>query len=382
MNRSVTDRLTIRLLLLLIMTLPLSSWAHKASDSFIYLESAQSELRIDLALRDLALVLPLDTNGDGQLTGAELRSNRAGITRFVDQGVAIASASGRCDLEGQQWGLSSHSDGPYAAARYRIVCADNEPPATLEYNLLFEQDALHRGLVSVNNGDTERLAVLGPDNRVLTLDPLTGAGARVLDLFGTFLVEGVIHLLIGLDHILFLLVLMLPATLPRKGRRASDHNRPEHSLRARLLELVGIVTAFTVAHSMTLALAALDIVTLPIAWVETVIALSIALAALNVFWPVLGRKTWKLAFGFGLIHGFGFASVLGDLTSGVSQIVVALAGFNLGVELGQLGLLLVLFPVLYACGRFPLYQRAAVPLMLMTVGALSLYWVAERATAI
>jgi hypothetical protein len=103
---------------------------------------------------------------------------------------------------------------------------------------------------------------------------------------------------------------------------------------------------------------------------------------MNVMWPILGRKTWKLAFGFGLIHGFGFASVLGDLTSGVSQTVVALAGFNIGVELGQLGLLVIAFPLLYLWGKTHLYGRAVVPLTLIAVGAISLYWVAERAMAI
>lgn len=120
----------------------------------------------------------------------------------------------------------------------------------------------------------------------------------------------------------------------------------------------------------------------PIAWVEIIIALSVALAAINVVWPILGRKTWKLAFGFGLIHGFGFASVLGDLTTDVSQMVVALAGFNLGVEVGQLALLLVVFPLLYGCAQWRLYERAAVPTMLVAVGALSLYWVVERAAEI
>ncbi|MGM0768140.1 MAG: HupE/UreJ family protein [Pseudomonadota bacterium] len=368
--------------LALLMALPLAAWAHKASDSFIYLDLSQSQLRIDLALRDLALVLPLDGNGDGQLSGAEVRDRRGAITGLVDQGLTVSNASGRCQLVGEQWGLSRHSDGPYAAARYQVACPDNRPPASLEYHLLFEQDPLHRSLVSVTDAQGERLDVLAPDDRTMALsNPGSPLGAT-LQLFGTFLYEGVVHLLIGLDHILFLLVLMLPATLPLKTRRAPLQSGQGYQLRARLLELAGVVTAFTVAHSITLALAALDIVTLPIAWVETIIALSIAVAALNVFWPILGRKTWKLAFGFGLIHGFGFASVLGDLTSGVSQTVVALAGFNLGVELGQLGLLVILFPALFLCGRFRVYERAAVPAMLLMVGALSLYWVAERATAI
>ncbi|MEQ9547949.1 MAG: HupE/UreJ family protein [Marinobacter sp.] len=365
-----------------LMILALPVWAHKASDSFIYVDQTKSQIRIDLALRDLALVLPLDSNGDGQLSGAEVRTGREAITRLVDQGLTLSNTSGICQLTGRQWGLSRHSDGPYAAGLYQAECPDNRAPASLKYTLLFEQDPLHRALVSVTDGQNERLSVLAPNDRTLTLVNGATTLGNSLKLFGTFLYEGIIHLLIGLDHILFLLVLMLPATLPLKTRRSRGQSSQGHDLKPRLLELVGVVTAFTVAHSMTLALAALEIVTLPIAWVETVIALSIAVAALNVFWPILGRKTWKLAFGFGLIHGFGFASVLGDLTSGVSQTVVALAGFNLGVELGQLGLLVVLFPLLYLCGRFRIYERAAVPAMLLMVGALSLYWVAERAVAI
>lgn len=179
---------------------------------------------------------------------------------------------------------------------------------------------------------------------------------------------------------LFLLVLVLPATLI--SYRQDSQGTKQRSLKSRLLQLTGIVTAFTVAHSITLALSALGIVQLPIAWVETVIALSIAMAALNVVWPFLGRKTWKLAFVFGLVHGFGFASVLGDLTGGISNLAIALAGFNLGVEFGQLGLLLIGFPLLYALAHVRVYQRVLVPLALVGVGTVSLMWVAERAGSI
>lgn len=359
-------------LLCLLLLSPVTQ-AHKASDSFIYLEQDQLQLRIDVALRDLALVLPLDANGDQTLTGAEVRAGREAITRWTEAGITLANPSGNCRLAGQTWGISSHSDGPYAAARYDINCPDGGAPTTLDYQLLFEQDPMHRGLLSVTNEGAETLNVLSPEQRSLELDQLDSSA---LALFATFVYEGVFHLLIGLDHILFLLVLMLPATLRKRDET------PHRSLKHRIWQLTGIVTAFTLAHSITLGLAALDLVRLPIAWVETVIALSIALAALNVAWPVLGRKTWKLAFAFGLIHGFGFASVLGDLTSGVQQTALALAGFNIGVELGQIALLLLVFPVLYVWGRARHYERWAVPVMLITTGALSLYWVAERATAI
>ncbi|MEQ5816538.1 HupE/UreJ family protein [Marinobacter sp. NFXS11] len=372
---TVTKRIWLALLTLALVTASPVALAHKASDSFLYLDSGPAELRIDVALRDLALLTGIDSNGDRQVSGLELRQARPEITRTVESGLTLSNTSGICTLSGREWGVSQHSDGSYAAARYSIECPDGGPPVEMEYNLLFEQDALHRGLVSLDQGGQERLAVLGPNARTLDLSSEHDAG--YFGVFTTFVHEGVIHLLIGLDHILFLLVLTIPATLATYKSRKSSTEAP--CLRARLVDLAGIITAFTLAHSITLALAALDIVALPIAWVETVIALSIGLAALNVAWPVLGNKTWKLAFGFGLVHGFGFASVLGDLTSGVSGLAVALAGFNLGVELGQLALLVLGFPILYYLGKSQVYRQAAVPVLLAGIGAVSLYWVVQRA---
>ncbi len=372
---TVTRKIWLALLTVGLLTASGMAAGHKASDSFLYLDSGPTELRIDVALRDLSLLTNIDSNGNRQISGQELRQARPEITRTVESALTFSNGSGNCDLAGRKWGISEHSDGVYSAARYAIHCPDGEPPRALQYNLLFEQDALHRGLVSLDYDGQKRLTVLGPDSRTLDLAGIDTPG--YFGVFTTFVYEGVIHLLIGLDHILFLLVLVIPATLSTAKTQASSGQ--SRALRGRLLELAGIITAFTVAHSITLALAALDIVSLPIAWVETVIALSIGLAALNVAWPILGRKTWKLAFGFGLVHGFGFASVLGDLTSGVSGLAVALAGFNLGVELGQLALLVVGFPVLYYLGKNRMYQKGAVPVMLAGIGAISLFWVVQRA---
>ncbi|MGO1501497.1 MAG: HupE/UreJ family protein [Marinobacter sp.] len=355
--------------------------AHKASDSFIYVDLDASEVRIDIALRDLALLVPLDSNNDQQITGQELRTQRSATTQAIENAVTLSSKQGACTLKGQDWGLSSHSDGAYLATQYQANCANGEAPEQIKYTLLFDRDSLHRGLVEITSGDTRSLTVLSPDQQVVELTgSATGGAIGLWSTFATFLREGVIHLLIGLDHMLFLLVLVLPATLI--SNRRDSQGAKKRSLKSRLLQLTGIVTAFTVAHSITLALSALGIVQLPIAWVETVIALSIAMAALNVVWPFLGHKTWKLAFVFGLVHGFGFASVLGDLTGGISNLAIALAGFNLGVEFGQLGLLLIGFPLLYALAHVRVYQRVLVPLALVGVGTVSLMWVAERAGSI
>lgn len=363
--------MTMSSLVLLLASVP--AMAHKASDGFVYLDQreANQTVRIDLAVRDLALVVALDRNRDQQVTGAELNQARADITRYIEQGLTLLSSAGNCQLAGDQWGMTRHSDGPYASALYRIDCPQGAVATTLRYTLLFEVDSLHRGLIQRISTDGEQLASLSPDDNSL---PLTGAATPLWKTFGDFLWQGVVHLILGFDHVLFLLVLILPATL----RNNEAGNADRTTLKQRLWQLAGIVSAFTVAHSITLGLAALNILQPPIAWIEIIIALSIALAALNLFFPVLGRKTWKLAFGFGLIHGFGFASVLSDLASGTSQKVTALAGFNMGVELGQLALVALAFPLLYLMGSQRLYQRAGVPVMALVVSIIALYWAAER----
>lgn len=361
------------LLLLLALTQP--AWAHKASDSFLYLDQNTNSFRIDVALRDLALLLPLDTNRDGQVTGAEFRDHRAEIVATVEAAIGLSAGGQSCRLQGREWGLTHHSDGAYAAANYQTRCPGDQNPDQLHYSLLFEQDSLHRGLVQISAGDGTSLAVVGPESR--TLDLQAAGEYSPWRSFGTFLYEGVVHLLIGLDHLLFLLVLVLPASLAK--RRATSRRHRWLPDRHQVLELAAVVTAFTVAHSITLSLAALNLVTLPIAWVETVIAASIVIAAINVVWPFLGTRAWLLAFGFGLVHGFGFASVLSDLTAGAANLAIALAGFNVGVELGQLALLALGFPLLTVLARAtPLYQRALVPLTLIGVIGISLIWVWER----
>jgi len=155
--------------------------------------------------------------------------------------------------------------------------------------------------------------------------------------------DGMHHIWIGYDHMLFLISLLLPAVLLWRERRW----RPVPSLRSALLSVLGVVSAFTLSHSITLTLAALDVISLPSRLVESAIALSVLLAALNNIWPIVTRRAWLLAFCFGLVHGFGFASVLNDLGLPRDALAVSLAGFNIGVEIGQLTVVLAIVPLIY-----------------------------------
>src|SRR5262249_8285044 len=156
------------------------------------------------------------------------------------------------------------------------------------------------------------------------------AGADFLE----FVREGVRHIWSGLDHLLFLLALLLPAPLARAWGRWE----PRAGLAAAAREGLKVVTAFTVAHSLTLGLAFFGLVSFRAQWVEVAIALSVFAAAWNNLRPFLPGRAWAMALAFGLVHGLGFAGALRNLALPIRARGLALAAFNVGVELGQLAI--------------------------------------------
>jgi hypothetical protein len=186
--------------------------------------------------------------------------------------------------------------------------------------------------------------------------------------------EGVWHIAVGADHVLFLLCLLLPAVLVREDRRWA----PVPRLRPAAAEVLRVVTAFTVAHSITLSLAATGQVELPSRLVESAIAASVLLAALDNLWPLWSGRRWLAAFGFGLVHGLGFASVLGDLGLPRGSLVAALLGFNLGVEAGQLALVALFLPLAFAARGSFAYRRLALGAGSLGVAVVGSVWPLER----
>jgi hypothetical protein len=252
------------------------------------------------------------------------------------------------------------------------TCPSSTQALQIHYRLLFDLDALHRGLLRLNLDGITQTAVLGPDTGVLTLR--AGEASR-LDQFVQYVVEGIWHIWIGFDHILFLLSLLLPAVLVHTAKRWQG----VATFRIALREVLWVVTAFTVAHSITLTLAALQIVALPSRWVESAIAASVVLAAANNLWPVVEHRRWVVAFVFGLIHGFGFASVLTDLGLPADTLVLSLLGFNLGVETGQLAIVAGFLPAAYLLRNTALYRRGVFMGGSALTLLVALVWLAERA---
>lgn len=336
--------------------------AHKPSDSYLALEAQGSAVRgqWDIALRDLEHAIGLDADGDGAITWGELRRKHTEIAAYAFARLAVRD----CTIRPGAHLVDRHTDGAYAVLQFTLECGEALPKQLdLEYSLFADLDPTHRGLLRARLGPQTVTAVLGPDQPRLALD---ADGRSRWEQFVDYGREGVWHIWIGLDHVLFLVSLLLPAVLamPRFAPAFWDVFR--------------VVTAFTVAHSITLALAALSVVALPSRLVESAIAASVVLAALNNLWPVVQRARWLVAFAFGLIHGFGFAGVLADLGLPQENLLLALVGFNLGVEAGQLCILAVFLPFAYALRHTWMYRRMVLVGGSALIVVIAALWMVER----
>ncbi len=354
-----------------------SAMAHKASDSYLVLNvNGQSVTgQWDIALRDIDFAIGLDANGDGEITWGEVRARQGDISAWALGRLNLRRGSD-CELDVTEQLVDDHTDGTYAVLRLTGTCPSSTQALAVNYRLLFDIDALHRGLLRLDLDGVSHSAVLGPDTGVLTIQ--AGETSR-LSQFGQYLVEGIWHIWIGFDHILFLLSLLLPAVLVHSLLMSGDRRWTGVStFRSALKEVLWVVTAFTLAHSITLTLAALQIVELPSRLVESAIAASVVLAAANNLWPVVERRRWLVAFSFGLIHGFGFASVLTELGLPRDALVLSLLGFNLGVEIGQLAIVAAFLPVAYLLRNTVLYRKGVFVGGSFATMLVALVWLVER----
>lgn len=359
--------------------LPGLTLAHSSSNSYLQVEQRGTGLvlRADINLRDVDLLFDLDRDRDGRVTWAETAERSAELQTWLDQGLQLRSDSGRCRQLPSPLMASERADGFYLSAESTIECPGDLTGLTLRYGLIFERDSLHRGLIRVQTDALQTSAVLSPDQPELVLVPTAAGGSSISSTLWRYVTEGVWHIWIGLDHILFLLSLLLLAPLQRQ-RGWLLHWPARDALRSSLMDVVAVVTAFTVAHSITLALALTRVVEPPRAIVETLVALSVVLAALNNLMGWFALERWRMAFVFGLIHGFGFATALIDLNLPGSQLAVALGGFNLGVELGQLAIVAAFFPLAWWLRMTGFYRVVVVAGGSLIIAGIGTLWVLQR----
>lgn len=355
-----------------------AAFAHKPSDAYLFItiHEATVDVRWDIALRDLDAAFDLDTNGDRSLTWGEVKSHFDEIDRYALERLSLDD--GRCATHVRGHAIDHHSDGAYLVLMLDAPCrvADR---LKIDYRLFAEIDPTHRGIVKIAFGSSQpALVVLDPASgaKVIDRSGRTDVGTRSgSDPFaGGFFPAGAHHILIGYDHVLFLICILLPAVLVRREGGWKPVSKWTESVKPVLIT----VTAFTIAHTITLALAGLRIVELSPRVIEPAIAATIIVTAIGNIWTTRFRESPAMPFLFGLVHGFGFADVLHELDLPIGQFAWALLRFNLGVEAGQLVIVVLALTPLYFLRRWRFYRRGILVPLSIAATVVATIWFAER----
>jgi hypothetical protein len=327
---------------------------------------------------DLDLALTLDADGDHKVSPEELQKRFSDVTSYALRHLrfSIDGVSGTMAATNREPVVQQFADG--ASLSLGLVMTNVANPRTLEvdYRFMFDLKPVDRGFMQLEYASVTQTAVFTveqPTRRFSLEAPSRGKE------FLSFAWHGVWHIWIGYDHILFLLALLLPAVLQRaEGGGQQAAWQAVTGFRAAFFNVFKVVTAFTLAHSLTLSLAALQVVRLPSRWVESAIAASVLLAAINNIRAFFHGRIWLVAFAFGLIHGFGFANVLTELGLPRRALVLALVGFNVGVEAGQLAIVSVFLPIAYAARKSGFYQHSILKVGSGFIALVASLWLMER----
>lgn len=351
-----------------------SAAAHVASNGFLvaHVSGRDVEGSMELAVRDAEIAVGVDANHDGRVTWGELRGSQSQLARYLADHLRLTAQQDACPLEFRGIRVNDRVDGPYAWLPFTAHCPAGIRDLAVHYTVMEGLDPSHRGLLTLTAGAVTQTGVLGGGAARASFTVFAPSRWRS---FVEYFRAGVWHIWSGIDHLLFLLSLLLPAVLLRRGGQWE----PVRLARPALVSIVKVVTAFTLAHSLTLTLAALDIVRLPSRLTESVIAGSIIVAALNNIFPVVTESRARIAFAFGLLHGFGFASVLADMGLPQGARLVSLVAFNGGIEAGQLAVVLAVMPVVYRLRAGVFYRRAVMPWGSAVIASLALVWLVQRA---
>ena len=366
------------------------SEAHNPGQSYLYFSTYQDRIEGEFQAKAAEWNEALGVNLPQFFTPEELEAILPQIREYILNRVSVSSELGEHSIVFTEIDVLNEggSLGTFSRIYFRL---DNivEIPEVLEvtYNLFFENDSSHRALLlqaynwkaGILDNESVHSAIFTPDN---TTEELDLSKATTWNGFISMVKMGIWHIWIGIDHIFFLVALALPAVVTRLPKRESVMEvftqwEGVEKFKPAFWYLVKIVTFFTIAHTITLSLAALGVISLNARIVESIIALSIALAALHNIVPIFKQKEWLIAFGFGLFHGFGFAGVLAEKGLSGEYMALTLFGFNFGVEVGQLLIILMFFPVLFLMRKTKAYSFSVVFASAALI-VLSLIWTYER----
>jgi HupE/UreJ protein/uncharacterized protein DUF6702 len=335
--------------------LPSAAHAHPLSVS--YTHAAVHDDRVDVIVRvpldAMDLLLRLDKDIDGKVSDAELEAGRPAITAYLTKHVVL-TAGGRVEPAIGTIGSWVDSERfPYVESHLSYTLPSRYTQWMLQVAVLTDLYKDHRTIARIERGDFSE-SFLFQHGSTYSARP---APAPLLETGLSFVAFGIEHIFTGYDHIVFLFGLLLVG----------------HGLR----NLVFVVTSFTVAHSMTLSVAALGLFE-PVPWtIEAAIALSVAYVGIENLFVKDVRHRWKLTFAFGLVHGFGFANVLREMHLPADALVLSLFTFNLGVEIGQVVIVALMWPALKLLERQPA-RPVVVRVASMAIAAVGLFWFYQR----
>jgi hypothetical protein len=368
------------LLAVLVALTAVEAGAHNLGESYLYLQVYGDRVtgRFEVALTDLNAAF--QTAGtDREITRENLDEHIPFLQEYYLEHVEIEDASGPLPIRFGPHGFTEDRGGNVLLP-FEFVEVGRVPDVlTFDYSVLLDEQPGHRGFLLVeHNWATGTFAneagislVFGPSSRRQDFDVTTGG--RLKGFLGVVRL-GIDHIWMGADHVLFLLALLLPAVLRREDGQWKKIER----FTPALINVLKIVTAFTVAHSVTLSLAALGLIHLPSRLVESAIAFSIAAAAVDIIVPIFHQRIWVVVFVFGLFHGFGFAGALEEMGILSEHLGLTLFGFNLGVEIGQVVIVALVFPVLYLLRNLKLYRSVGVQVAAVGMIVIASGWLYER----
>jgi hypothetical protein len=362
-----------------LLTWPTGATAHQTSMKQLELRVSErgAELTLRASFDDLASAISRDPK---TLSRAELLVD-PGVVPTVAGWVQLSVGEQRCPAGPAT--LGADRDPRYLAVRWRVDCPAPIRTLTLDLEAFFALDAAHTLVLHLEGQGASLDTVLGVDDSPMTVR-LTAPPRS----FPRWLMLDMEHIFSGADHVCFVIALLLAAIISRSrdGRPPRGAERPDERWQLRparqaLRSIALLVTSFSLAHSLTLIAAALGWIALPARLVETAIAASILYAAAeNAFRPDAPRR-WLLTFGFGLVHGLGFASALQELLP-PDRTIAPLLAFNLGVEAGQLIIVSCALPLLLGLARVlrpHRYRTRFLPLSSVLLGSAALVWSLERA---
>ncbi|MFS4467934.1 HupE/UreJ family protein [Maribacter sp. 2210JD10-5] len=371
----------------------LKLWSHAPNQSYVFLSIYETEGikgRFELNVTELNKLFGLNLTND--LTVSDLEPHAERIKSYLLGKSSFSSNLGQHKVVFDNVTVLIAGANSFGQFRFHLQNTDVLPDALeVFYNAVFEVDDEHRGFLTVEQNFK---AGVIKNESVISLYFTPSDPKDILDLtsrsvwkgFVAMVKQGIWHIWIGLDHILFLLALILPAVVRRRSKEElieiDNKNffsawKPVDNFKSAFFFILKVVTFFTIAHTITLTLASLELVILPSRLVESIIAFSIGLAAYHNIRPIFKGRDWVIAFIFGLFHGFGFASVLSDLGLTNESLTISLLGFNVGVEIGQLVIIAMIFPILYLIRNKKIYPKILLYGSIFLI-IVSLYWCIER----